>query len=232
MSTGDKPDSIQQSTERKNQHLRAIIQRTKIDTSYSYRSDQLIDEKIKFLAEHCQKVLDFGKSSRHRFECFASDQIVTCDINQFDGYPDIIDDICEIKNLQESSFDGIVCMAVLEHVYAPQDAVNNMYKLLKNEGYCLAYTPFLYNYHAPGNLKYQDYFRYTKDGLAYLFRDFSDVTLYPVRARISTICNLLPGWKYRIEKIFGQRINKMLDHFFGGIKVRDHPVAHRTDCLD
>jgi hypothetical protein len=89
--------------------------------------------------------------------------------------------------------------------------VKNIYHLLKEDGYCLAFVPFLYTYHAPDSLQYQDYFRFTKDGLAYLFRDFSAVTLYPVRGRFSTICNLLPGWKGKIEHIFGQTINRILD---------------------
>ena len=81
--------------ERRNRQLQQIIRNTRIDPSYIYSSGQLLDEKIRFLAEHCQNILDFGKSSRHRFEMFTKDQVMTCDIKQFEDYPDIIDDICD-----------------------------------------------------------------------------------------------------------------------------------------
>src|SRR5262249_46728780 len=153
--------------------------------------EELLDEKIQFLADHCKKVLDVGKSSRERFSYFHPGQITTLDINQFDDYPDIIDDLCDIRHVPASSVDGIICLAVLEHVYDPMSAAKNLYKMLQPGGYCLAYVPFLYRYHAGKDLVYQDYFRYTRDGVAYLFREFSDVTLYPCRGRLSTMFNLI-----------------------------------------
>ena len=36
------------------------------------------------------------------------------------------------------------------------------------------------------DLKFQDYFRFSKDALAYLFKDFSEVELYPIRGRVSS----------------------------------------------
>lgn len=197
--------------QQKNEELKAIIRRVKTNHSYTYRSDDFLDEKVRFLADHCEKVLDFGKSSRHRYTFFEKGQVVTVDINQFDDYPDIIDDICHLQYIAPSSFDGIICMAVLEHVYDPHKAVKNLYAILKNGGYCLAYVPFLYRYHAPENFAFQDYFRYTRDGVAYLFRDFSEVTVYPYRGPYSTILNLWAPWKYKIEKRFGQSLNKLVD---------------------
>lgn len=67
-----------------------MIRRVKIDRSYTYRSDDFLDEKVHCLADHCEKVLDFGKSSRHRYTFFEREQVVAVDINQFDDYPDII----------------------------------------------------------------------------------------------------------------------------------------------
>jgi hypothetical protein len=71
-------------------------------------------------------------------------------------------------------------------------------------------VPYLYKYHAPNDLKYQDYFRFSRDALSYLFRDFSEIKLFPVRGRLSTPLNLLFGnrWKNYFEK-FG--INILLD---------------------
>lgn len=191
--------------------LRVIIQRTSIDSRYLYRSDDLAEEKIRFLAANCAQVLDVGKSSRARFAYFRPGQALTLDINQFEGYPDIIDDLCQMEHDFTGQFDGIVCLAVIEHVYDPQAAVTNLYTMLKPGGYCFAYVPFLYRYHAPTDLKYQDFFRYTRDGVAYLFRDFAEVTVYPSRGGYSTIFNLLGFWKAQVERRFGQGINRCID---------------------
>lgn len=203
---------MQQSTSQMtNDTLRAIIQRTKIDSDYLYRSDELAEEKVRWLAETREKVLDVGKSSRARFDYFRPDQVLTLDINQFDDYPDIIDDLCSLQHDLTAHFDGIVCLAVIEHVYDPQAAVNNLYTMLKPGGCCFAYVPFLYRYHAPPDLKYQDFYRYTRDGVAYLFRGFSEVTVYPSRGGYSTIFNLVSVWKSQVERRFGQSINRRID---------------------
>lgn len=194
-----------------NEKLKAIIEHAKIDAGYVYRSDELLDEKVHYLAQHCQQVLDVGKSSRHRYTYFKKMQIVTLDINQFDSYPDVIDDICDLHTVLPSSFDAVICMAVLEHVYNPHLAVQNLYSILRMGGYCLLYVPFLYRYHAPNSLVFQEYFHFTRDGIAYLLRDFSEVTIYPCRGPYSTIFNLWSPWKGHFEKKFGQKLNKLID---------------------
>jgi len=198
-----------------NSDLIDTIKRTKVDTSYLYDFNRLLDEKIGFLAQNCDRVLDFGKSSRERFDTFREQQIITSDINQFDDYPDVVDDVCNIQNLPWESFDGIICMAILEHVYAPHKACENIYRLLKPGGHVLVYTPFFFRYHAPRDLVFQDYFRFSRDALAYLFRGFSDVTIYPMRGRYSTIFNMFGSWKARVEKGLGQRVNRAVDRVLG-----------------
>lgn len=203
-----------------NDEIRRIIRRTDIDPGYAYDQDALLDGKIRYLVDHCEEVLDFGRSSRERFGWFAPAQVTTCDINQYEGYPDVVDDICDLEHLQPETFDGIVCLAVLEHVYDPFRAAANLHSLLRDGGYALVYTPLFWRYHAPEDLKYQDFFRYTRDGLAWLFRDFSEVTLFPVRGRYSTILNLHPAWKYKVERRWGQTVNKVVDRLLGGTGER------------
>lgn len=198
-----------------NDELIKIIKETEVDTSYAYESDRFLDERIGFLSSNCEHVLDVGKCSRDRFKLFHKDQITTVDINQYDGYPDVVDDLCNINSLKWGSFDGIICMSVLEHVYAPHLAVENLRKLLKKGGYCLIHVPFFYRYHGSLDLKMQDYYRFSRDGVAYLFRDFGEVTIYPIRGSHSSIFNLFRFWKPRIEKIFGQSANKVIDKIGG-----------------
>ena len=191
-----------------------IIKKTILDFSYQYTPEQLLDIKCRYLADHCNRVLDFGKSSRHRYDFFASGQILTADINQFEDYPDIICDLCERESLPDEKFDGIICNAVLEHTYNPIAAAENLHFLLKDGSHCLAYAPFIYRYHSFGNPVVQDFYRFSNDGLAYLFRLFSEVTLFPVRGRISTLLNMFPWWKKNIERKYGKygyKLDKLID---------------------
>ena len=138
--------------------------------------------------------------------------IETLDVNDFGNYPDIVCDVCSNIEGLENKYDKIVCLAILEHVYDPFKAVYNLKKMLKNDGVIYGYVPYLYYYHAPKNLKFQDYFRFSKDALAYLFKDFKDIELFPIRGRISTPLNILFAgrWKKYIEKT---KINIFLDKF-------------------
>ena len=112
----------------------------------------------------------------------------------------------------KEKFDKIICIAILEHVYDPFKAVENLKKILKPGGTIYGYVPYLYSYHAPKDLKFQDYFRFSKDALAYLFRDFKNVELYPIRGRVSSSLHLMFAgrWKKYMEKT---NINAFLDKF-------------------
>ena len=150
---------------------------------------------------------------RGRHKKIKANLVETLDVNDFGDYPDIICDICseEINGL-EKKYDKIICIAILEHVYDPFKAVKNLKKMLKDDGILYGYVPYLYHYHAPKDLKFQDYFRFSKDALAYLFKDFKSIELFPVRGRISTPLNILFAgrWKKYIEKT---NINIFLDKF-------------------
>ena len=52
-------------------------------------------------------------------------------------------------------------MGILEHVYDPFKAVNNMFKMLKKDGIIFGMAPYLYYYHAPNDLNFQDYLIYS-----------------------------------------------------------------------
>lgn len=93
--------------------------------------------------------------------------------------------------IQTSSVPAVVCKAVLEHVKNPFEVANELFRITKKGGKILVYAPFLYQYH--GDKYYQDYFRYTKDGLKELFKYWRFVELQPVRLYLETISNLLPS---------------------------------------
>ena len=60
----------------------AAIQRVIVDHGYAYDSDRLLEQKLRYMAENCNMVLDVGQSSRNFFSLFEPEKIETADINQ------------------------------------------------------------------------------------------------------------------------------------------------------
>jgi SAM-dependent methyltransferase len=96
--------------------------------------------------------------------------VVQLDIDAERG-ADVVADICTWRS--ETPFDAILCSEVLEHLYAPHLAVNNMWASLRNGGRLILTAPFVFPIHSAPH----DYFRYTRHGLEVLLRDFHDVTI-------------------------------------------------------
>jgi SAM-dependent methyltransferase len=175
------------------------------------------------MASACDMVLDVGQSTRERIDLFERDRIETMEINVGDPLADIIDDICAPNRLQPERYDGIVCLSVLEHVYDPFAAIQEIHRLLQPGGYLLLHLPFLFRYHAPADLRFTDGYRFSRDGMAWMLRDFSEVTLYSIRGPWSSIFNLHKGWKNGIEKRFGMSPARWLDRF--AMRFRRRPTS-------
>ena len=176
--------------------------------------ESFFDEKIKEIAKE-KEVLDIGggfkfqKGLEKYKDLFKNSNYRTLDVEK-DYNPDILGDICNIP-LKNESVDAIICKAVLEHVAEPQQAVKEIYRILKKEGKCLVYVPFLYPYHAHDGV-YKDYYRYTKDGIKYLFRNFKLIEICSVRGNLETVINLTPLRKIRILT----PLIRLLDRLFSG----------------
>lgn len=106
--------------------------------------------------------------------------------------PDIFSDVTSLP-LKESSADCILCTEVLEHLKTPQACVDEMYRLLKDNGLAFASTPFFYPIHADPH----DFQRFTEDGLRHLFRQFKSVEIFRMGGYfgvLGLICELgIPG---------------------------------------
>lgn len=97
--------------------------------------------------------------------------------------PDIVADICDLHMFQDSSFDCVLCTEILEHCKEPQKAVDELMRVLKPGGKLLLSTRFIYPMHDTPN----DYFRFTKYGLKYLFRDYTILRLEKEATTMETI---------------------------------------------
>ncbi|MCB0195311.1 MAG: class I SAM-dependent methyltransferase [Anaerolineae bacterium] len=176
--------------------------------------DQFRLNKIGEIFTTCSKIIDFGSSSRSLTTLFEAELAhklcVSLDINSV-YRPNITADICDLP-LETDSIDGIICAAILEHVYNPFAAVSELYRILRPGGKLFIYVPWMYQYH--GNNQYNDFYRYSRDGLRYMLRDFSNVELCPLRGRLETSLNFIPrlGKHSRFIKYFGTLIRKFDDY--------------------
>jgi len=193
-----------------NNQLIDLIKKVSINNYYLKNQEDFRDRILNQI-QKSDHVLDIGMTMRDKHAKINANFLETLDVNDFGEYPDIICDICSDINGLENKYNKIICIAILEHVYDPAAAIKNLRIMLKNDGIIYGYVPYLYYYHAPKDLKFQDYFRFSKDALAYLFRDFKEVELFPIRGRISTPLNILFAgrWKKYIERT---KINILLDN--------------------
>jgi len=67
-----------------------------------------------------------------------------------------------------NSFDIILCLNVLEHVYDYQKGVNNIYSSLKHGGTAIFFVPCYYPLHDEPN----DYWRFTEHSLRKILNKF------------------------------------------------------------
>lgn len=73
----------------------------------------------------------------------------------------------------DASLDAVIMVSVLEHLYDPIRAANEVERVLKPGGIYFSYAPFYHPYHASPH----DYFRFTREGYRYLLRKFSQVEI-------------------------------------------------------
>lgn len=98
--------------------------------------------------------------------------------------------------LAADSLDGVIMVSVLEHLYDPIRAVEQVARVLKPGGVYFSYAPFYHPYHASPH----DYFRFTQEGYRHMLRDFSRV-------------EIVSGGNYVAVA------NDVLAHAFGGSRI-------------
>ena len=208
-----------------NEIIKKILNNSTISNKYLFNENEFRNEILSEIKSD-MSILDIGKSMRDKYEKIICKEKKTLDLNIFNDYPDyqfdLSGELIGNNSILFNKFDAIICLAVLEHVYNPFIAINNIKSMLKKNGILFGYVPFLYHYHAPKNLEFQDFFRYSKDGVAYLLKDFKEIKLYPVRGRLSSSMHILMGslWKKYFERF---KINSFIDKFSSNEK-------NKTQC--
>lgn len=91
----------------------------------------------------------------------------------FETRPSMFSDVTRAP-LRNQGVDCIVCTEVLEHLPDPQVCVDEIFRLLRDDGVVFASTPFFYPVHADP----YDFQRFTEDGLRLLFKEFRSVEIH------------------------------------------------------
>jgi len=84
-----------------------------------------------------------------------------------------VDFLADVHNipLESESVDSVWIQAVLEHVLSPEQAVREIWRILKPGGIVYAETPFMQQVHE----KAYDFTRFTHSGHRWLFRNFEEI---------------------------------------------------------
>jgi SAM-dependent methyltransferase len=81
---------------------------------------------------------------------------------------DIVCDVGDMKSIPDASIGVVLNMESLEHIAYPQRSIDEMYRVLKPNGFLILTTVMHFKIHrAP-----KDYWRFTPDGLELLLRRF------------------------------------------------------------
>ena len=119
----------------------------------------------------------------------------------------------------DSSFDFILAIEVLEHLFNPALAASEICRVLRPGGTAVLSSPFMFRIHADPC----DYHRFTKSALTQLFPDCS-VVVTPFGNRIHVILDLL-STTHRFFAFF-RIFNRFLDFLVPDIASDDAPSGY------
>ena len=152
-------------------------------------------------------VLDCGAGQRSVYY----ENVVNMDIFPYDAV-DVVA-IAEEMPFLESSFDAVICLAVLEHVKNPFKCAKELIRVLKPGGKILCAVPFLQPFHG-----YPDhYYNMTSHGLINLFQDGIDIEkidVYGGFLPIGSLTWILKSWS---DGLVGETKNSFLNMKIGDL---------------
>ena len=130
-------------------------------------------------------VLDVGAKGAPYERYVPASRCLRLDVDESKA-PDICCDLHELE-WPADYFDTVIAIEILEHLYDPRRAVDQIFHVLKPDGVCILSTRFLYRYHPDP----QDHYRFTWDSLQHLFRKFRHVEVYHHGNRIQVLWEMI-----------------------------------------
>jgi SAM-dependent methyltransferase len=176
-------------------------------------------------------------------DTFGADELV-CDLGSgtrgygdrvvcVDGYGyDNVHVVCDLVALPfaDGSIDGIISVAVLEHVPDPATHVAEMLRVLRPGGRVYCYFPFMQAFHASPH----DYSRLTMPGLRHLFDAFTDCEIQVAGGPTSGLLWILQEWLAIAGSFGSERLYRALVPLTWALSplkyidavLMKHPAAH------
>lgn len=166
-----------------------------------YDYNIFFENKLKFIADNAHSILDVGGGKpfqkilgKHK-NILAGKKYITLDIDP-GTHPDIVGDAHKMP-FPDNSFDAVLHVYVFEHLHHPQDAISEIYRVLKPGGYMLGIVPFIHPYHARRE-GYRDYWRFSEDGLRVLCDKFGEVELFKIGRYFRALIGFIPFlWRFK-----------------------------------
>jgi len=141
----------------------------------------------------------------------------------------IIADCHDLPFLDES-FDAVIVQAVLEHVADPARCVDEIHRVLKQDGSVYAETPFMF----PVHLGPYDFTRFTRSGHRRLFRKFSElssgIASGPATALNLAIRSFLLS--FSTSRLSSLMVSNLLPFFIFWIKYFDYWMVRKKHAAD
>ncbi len=194
--------------------LRKFIPKEYIKKKSDTHYELLLLEKWKHL-KHARKVLDAGCGRGQLLELNPYDaEVFGVDIIESDvkdakkkGLKVSVADLTKKAPFKTSSFDGIVCSHVLEHIADPDIMLNEFKRILKNDGTLVIAVP---------NFSFKRFFRdpthkrpYPKEALYRLLTDYGFEDVHIVNGPhlnqfVSAFLLPFPKTRHFVEKLLGK----------------------------
>lgn len=160
--------------------------------------NSFINRTAKIIENTNSRLLEIGPQDKSEVKsAFNICNIETLDLVP-DYSPDIVGDITKYNpHIEDSTYDIITCLEILEHTINPFSAINELRRISKHDGYILFSAPLNWRIHGP----VPDCWRFTEFGWLVLLKDFDiieidrletpDRNLFPIKYNILAKCNKL-----------------------------------------
>lgn len=145
------------------------------------------------------RILDLGGSKYSEYASFlrrAGGEITVVNIDT-GASPDIVADLEQPLPVADASYDTVLAINVLEHVYHHRALLDEIARMLAPGGVFIAIVPFCIQIHPSPD----DFFRYTASALRHLLEDagFASIEIQPLGSGVMVACaqllyNFFPGW--------------------------------------
>jgi SAM-dependent methyltransferase len=140
--------------------------------------------------------------------------------------------VCDASDLpfEDGQFDLVICIAVLEHVLEPQRCVDEIHRVLAEDGLVYGTTPFMQQVH----MGEYDFTRFTRSGHRWLFRSFEEVdsglATGPASVLVWSTEYFLMSW---VSSVGARRVAKGLTRLLlGWMTLLDPLLARRAAAHD